>query len=277
LCFKHVDNLGAYSIPSETGLLIPSVINNYHARMTRLRMKYPWVLTLPLLGLPEAAVGVCSTPQPRLVRAEYSQSEAVVIAHLVKSQHINPKDDQDYRLYTFQVEKVLRGSIPSQFVLWEENSSGRLTFDVLRGREYLLFVDRWAEKGWWTADGCGNSGEVSKVAKALREIQRITALRDALITGAVEPVTPVAHAKVLALRKSDGQQFETQTRDDGTFALTVPLGEYSVKVTARGKNFVTHWLSYENAESVKLESGGCAQIQFVPSDSADARSAPNRH
>jgi hypothetical protein len=26
LCFKHVDNLGAYSIPSETGLLIPSVI-----------------------------------------------------------------------------------------------------------------------------------------------------------------------------------------------------------------------------------------------------------
>jgi hypothetical protein len=25
LCFQHVDNLGAYSIPSETGLLIPSV------------------------------------------------------------------------------------------------------------------------------------------------------------------------------------------------------------------------------------------------------------
>src|SRR5262245_36493701 len=28
LCFKHVDNLGAYSIPSETGLLIPSVYIN---------------------------------------------------------------------------------------------------------------------------------------------------------------------------------------------------------------------------------------------------------
>ena len=27
LCFEHVDNLGAYSIPSETGLLIPSVYN----------------------------------------------------------------------------------------------------------------------------------------------------------------------------------------------------------------------------------------------------------
>lgn len=251
----------------------------YHVRMTRLRMKHTllWLLTLPLLGVPEAAVGFCRTPQPRLLRAEYSQSNAVVIAHLVKSEHIYPKDEQDYRLYTFQVEKRLRGSVPSRFVLWDENSSGSLTFDVLRGRRYLLFVDRWAEKGWWTADGCGNSGEVSKVAKALREIQRATALRDALITGAVEAATPVALAKVLALRKNDSKQFETQTRDDGTFALTVPSGEYSVKVTSRGKNFVTHWLSYENAESVKLESAGCAQIQFVPSDSADARSGPNHH
>jgi hypothetical protein len=29
LCFEHVDNLGAYSIPSETGLLIPSVNDNF--------------------------------------------------------------------------------------------------------------------------------------------------------------------------------------------------------------------------------------------------------
>jgi len=31
LCLEHVDNLGAYSIPSETGLLIPSdYVNNYY-------------------------------------------------------------------------------------------------------------------------------------------------------------------------------------------------------------------------------------------------------
>ena len=80
-----------------------------------------------------------------------------------------------------------------------------------------------------------------------------------MITGAVEAAMPVAHANVLAL--------------DGTFTLNVPAGEYSVKVTGGGKNFVTHWLSYENADWVKLERGGCAQIQFVPSDSADAMSA----
>lgn len=94
-----------------------------------------------------------------------------------------------------------------------------------------------------------------------------------MITGAVEAAMPVAHANVLALKKNDGKQFKTQTRLDGTFTLNVPAGEYSVKVTGGGKNFVTHWLSYENADWVKLERGGCAQIQFVPSDSADAMSA----
>jgi len=29
LCFEHVDNLGAYSIPSETGLLISSDYNRH--------------------------------------------------------------------------------------------------------------------------------------------------------------------------------------------------------------------------------------------------------
>jgi hypothetical protein len=31
LCLEHVDNLGAYSIPSETGLLIPSVYSSYQS------------------------------------------------------------------------------------------------------------------------------------------------------------------------------------------------------------------------------------------------------
>jgi hypothetical protein len=32
LCFEHVDNLGAYSIPPETGLLIPSDNSNWEAK-----------------------------------------------------------------------------------------------------------------------------------------------------------------------------------------------------------------------------------------------------
>ncbi len=241
----------------------------------RTKCLYFWLLTLTLAGASRIALGYCQAPQPRLVRAEYSQSDAVVIAHLIKSQHIVPQGDQDYHLYTFRIDKALRGNASSEFVLWDENSSGRLTFDVLRGRKYLLFVNRWAEKGWWTADGCGNSGELSKAAKALAEIQRVSLLQDALITGQVRLTTPVEGATVVAVGKNGGRQFETQTRNDGSFAVTVPAGDYSVKVTAGGKKFVTDWLSYENAESVRLQRGGCAQIQFVPSDSPEARSAPN--
>ena len=39
LCFEHVDNLGAYSIPSETGLLIPSDYDNYRASTLRVMQK----------------------------------------------------------------------------------------------------------------------------------------------------------------------------------------------------------------------------------------------
>lgn len=241
-------------------------------RVTRWRIKRSvlGLITLSILAAPKAAFGFCDRPQPRLVRAEYFQSEAVVIAHLVKSRHVDPKDDQDYHLYTFQVEKLLRGHIPSQFVLWDDNTSGRLGFDVLPRRKYLLFVNHWASKGWWRADGCGNSGEVSKAAKSFREIGRIPSLQNALITGEVETatVTPVAQANVMAIRKNDGSQFKTQTRQDGTFTLNVPPGEYSVKVDAGEKSFVTDFLSYENADLVKLERGGCAQIQFVPADSS---------
>jgi hypothetical protein len=35
LCFEHVDNLGAYSISSETGLLVPSGFVSYRAAIFR--------------------------------------------------------------------------------------------------------------------------------------------------------------------------------------------------------------------------------------------------
>jgi len=40
LCFEHVNNLGAYSIPSETGLLIPSDYTSY--RSQRLKRGSDW-------------------------------------------------------------------------------------------------------------------------------------------------------------------------------------------------------------------------------------------
>jgi hypothetical protein len=50
LCFEHVDNFGAYRIPSETGLLIPSDYNNYF-RFARYRFG---LSVLPVCGAARA-------------------------------------------------------------------------------------------------------------------------------------------------------------------------------------------------------------------------------
>jgi hypothetical protein len=68
LCFKHVDNLGAYSIPSETGLLIPSVNSSYVLSvLRRCRISEPrWRLYAVHTPSPLAvsAFFVIACPQP---------------------------------------------------------------------------------------------------------------------------------------------------------------------------------------------------------------------
>ena len=81
----------------------------FHVTRWRTKPLLLGLLTLSLLAVPKAVFGFCDIPQPRLLRAEYSQSDAVVVAHLVKSQHINPKNVQDYHLYTFEVDQIFRG------------------------------------------------------------------------------------------------------------------------------------------------------------------------
>jgi hypothetical protein len=143
-----------------------------------------FIAVLALFAAGETLFAFCREPRPRLVRAEYSQSDAVVIAHLVKSRHIKPKDDQDYSHYTFEVDTTLRGIVPRRFDLQNSNDSSRLTFDILPDRKYLLFLEsQLAEENLWKLDSCGHSGEVSKRTKTLQEIERVRSLQSALITG----------------------------------------------------------------------------------------------
>ncbi|HWY55395.1 MAG TPA: hypothetical protein VNZ03_13075, partial [Terriglobales bacterium] len=44
LCFEHVDNLGAYRIPPETGLLIPSGFDSYDSGYLVLEHPTAWCL-----------------------------------------------------------------------------------------------------------------------------------------------------------------------------------------------------------------------------------------
>jgi hypothetical protein len=77
LCFEHVDNLGAYSIPSETGLLIPSGFANCIATMSL--MKGTTFTSNAALGLSLMLSSVLSAQTSTLQKQVPSQSLGVEV------------------------------------------------------------------------------------------------------------------------------------------------------------------------------------------------------
>jgi hypothetical protein len=218
------------------------------------------------LLVPRAAA-VCGQPQPRLVCAEYFKSRVVVKARLIRSKYVAPLNDIDGHFYEMRTENIFRGNIGKSFQVWEENSNGRAGFIWKPGRSYILFLYELFENGGWLLDGCGNSGPVETRQKTLEKIEAIdpTSQR-ALITGAVGFADPVGGIQVEASGPT-GQTTAT-TKSDGTFEIHVPPGKYQVRAFGLGKTFVAEDLTYEHPDSLVVEGGGCAQIQFV-----DARSS----
>src|SRR5262249_53988892 len=76
-----------------------------------------------------SASAVCNSPQPRLVCAEFFREQVVVSARLARIRYVEPKDAMDYHVYTMQTDRVLRGNINPTFRIYEENSSGRASFE----------------------------------------------------------------------------------------------------------------------------------------------------
>ena len=77
-------------------------------------MHKPFVVSL-MLGISVAASAVCSEPQPRMVCAEYFQSQAVVVAKLIQTTHHVPKDERDSYTCELRLEKAIRVTVPPTF------------------------------------------------------------------------------------------------------------------------------------------------------------------
>jgi hypothetical protein len=221
---------------------------------------------MPLLA--PLAMAFCSVPQPRLVCAEYFASQLVVEATLAQIKIIGDKSDPvgiEARVYTLDVNRVMRGRIVGSIQVYEGNDSGRATFDWTPGKKYLLFLSYVPRENAWGLDGCGNSGPLGKSKAALSEIEAIKAAHDGgVIYGVVSNQTlsiPINGIHVGA--QGDGGKYAATTNEKGEFQMNVPAGQYSVRVVESGISFNEADISYVDPSRVQIEPGGCAQIQFA--------------
>ena len=200
--------------------------------------------------LPACVYAVCGEPHPRLVCAEYFQSQAVVEAKLARSTYIASPNDMDGHIYEMKTEKILRGNPGKSFDTWEENSSGRATFDWTPGRSYLLFLSSQQARGW-VLDGCGNSGPLTHAADALKEIREIPSRSGGLIQviiGGDSFTYSVRDARVQAI--SPKGSYSATTNDHGVAQIRVPSGQYSV--TVPGHQVQAFDFTYEYPEKVTI-------------------------
>ena len=207
---------------------------------------------------------VCSVPQPRLVCAEYFNSQAVVTATLVAKKHVVPKDKMDWFVYTLQTKTVLRGTTPASFPIYEENSSGRATFGWKVGTTYLLFLWYSKEGGAWELDGCGNSAPLKQAAATLKQIQHIRTVHGGSIRGVTStPALSEPLPGVMVVARGSNGKFTTTTNPAGEFMIHLPAGQYTVRAIRLGWSFEPDDFTYEDPAKIRIQNGGCAQVQLT--------------
>jgi len=222
-----------------------------------------------LLCVATSCWAVCLVPQPRLVCAEYFNSQVVVEATVLpRTRTVQDKDDPQGILafiYTLRADRTFRGKITPTFRVYEANDSGRATFDWQPGRSYLLFLSYSKGDDGWVLDGCGNSGPLKDARAALDQIRIIKSDHDGgLIEGfvsteALSDMLPGVRVEVVGA----GHRYATTTDAKGEFRVKVSPGRYSVHASLAGHSFEPAALTHENPKDLMVESRGCAQVQLV--------------
>lgn len=201
---------------------------------------------------------------PRLICAEYANSDVVVVAKLVAVKHHAPPDKQDWHIYTMQAAKLLRGKIDGEFHVYEENSSGRPAFDWVKGESYVLFLTNRGDGAWWLL-GCGNSTPLKRAARVLEAIESIKTRSGGFIQGIVGQEDEGANLRGAHVAiKSDGATYKATVNEEGKFSIHVPAGHYVVRVSLPEWSFKKDEIdTYEDPSNVVIEDGGCAEVAFT--------------
>lgn len=193
-----------------------------------------------------------------MVCAEYFRSQTVVVATLTRTSYRAPQNDEDYYLYTFSRQRLLRGEVPATFDIWEGNDSGRATFGWRVGQSYVLFMNFLPnDHTMWQIDGCGNSGPEIDRGAALAEIDGLKGpTSHALIAGQMNG--NVQGVQVQA--SGDRRQYQAVTDRLGRFRMRVLPGQYQLRFAKAGWSFEEDSFSYEDPDNIQLQDGACAQV-----------------
>lgn len=209
----------------------------------------------------------CNT-LPRLICAEYSQSQLVVIAKLRHKRYFPAKNGREgFYIYSLETSRTLRGKVGATFRVYEENTSGRASFSWNIGKSYLLFLDSTDDGMWWLY-GCGNSAPLNEAGFTLKVIESLEERHGGLIQGLVtdgghpRPFVNTELAGITVEVHSEKGEYKTVTDSKGAFKIHVPSGRYTVLPVKSGWTFKKDVESYEDPGSVNIENGGGAQVQF---------------
>lgn len=211
----------------------------------------------------------CLQPAPPSICAEYFRSALVVEGTRVAHKRVavgRGRDALDGDLYTFEVNAAYRGYAPKSVELFDENSSGRLTFEIAKGGKYLLFLMKPSQSKSYSADGCGNSGPANERPSALAQIESLEhstggGLIEVKVSKGPGLQGPLADFPVTL---TGTESATSQTDKDGWARFKVPLGIYSVTASHAGWTVSQFDLPYEDARNIQLkEHGQCSQVQLT--------------
>jgi len=219
------------------------------------------LLGIVILSMPAQSRAGCNL-LPRLVCAEYANSELVVVARLMRTEHVVPAHQRDGYIYTMKTGRTLRGEIGDAFEIYEENSTGRASFVWIKGEEYLLFLKSDGRGTWWLY-GCGNSAPLKEAGFALRAIEAMKTRRGGLIHGLVHSnYASDSVAGITVQIHGRDRDYSVITDKNGEFRLHVPAGTYDVHPSHKGWSFSRSIDGFEDPSALRMEDGGCAQIVF---------------
>lgn len=221
----------------------------------------PVLATLAALSAVPLAEAVCPKPAPR-VCAEFFDADAVFIGRVLDARTEPPRGNtHEGWTYRVRVSRRWRGAGRSDAMVFTENSSGRLPLEV--GREYLLFAS--VTDGRLEITHCGNSGPVGDRADRIEELERLRGAKGAVIEGHVAARPDWTGVPSIEFRVlGEGRTYTAVSGPDGWFRVPVPPGKYTVK--AQTDDVDPFDLSYDDPESLRLQRGECAELQFVKSN-----------